>query len=228
MASNLQILSDLKVIMDANQRLELLTTYKGVPFVCKAKVEKVETNSAQLRTLDPSIFCLLHESQAKVLGSDYFEPAIAKIVQIDVKTGLLELSDFSYIATRLGERMIVRVEPSKPIEVTLENAGLKIIAQLVDISISGMGVSINFAHYSAILKPGATVQVRMEIPTGSVNLNTTILSAYKAEGHYRLSMRFAQDGSQRSLIFRYLIDRRSEIENEVQEEYHKFTQAANK
>ena len=47
---------------EANQHLELLTTYKGVPFVCKAKVENVENGQARLRTNAPSLICLLNEA----------------------------------------------------------------------------------------------------------------------------------------------------------------------
>ena len=42
MASNPQIISDLRVIQEANHSLELLTVYKGVPFICKANIKTVE------------------------------------------------------------------------------------------------------------------------------------------------------------------------------------------
>lgn len=219
MASNRQILLDLKIIMENDQKLELLTTYKGVPFVCKTKVTNVVGEVAWLKTVDPSLICLLKDHTAKVLGSDYFEPASANVIDVDLEQGLLELSDFSYIATKMGERMIVRVEPKEPLNVSLESTGIKIAALLADISISGMGIRVGYADYSAILKPGATLQISMELPVGPINLSGTVLSAVKTDEYYRLSLRFAQDSSQRSRIFKYLIDRRTEIEHEVLEEY---------
>ncbi len=219
MASSPQILSDLKVIQDADQELELLTTYKGVPFICKTKIASIQGDIARLTTHDPTIICLEGNQQTKVLGSDYFEPSAAQIIAVDVTKGIIELSNFTYVGTKMGERMIVRVEPKEPIEVTLEQEGTKNSGSLADISISGAGVRVPHAIYNSALKPGASVQVSMELPKGSIRMVGIVLSVIKTEEFYRLSIRFSQDGSQKVTIFKYLIDRRAEIESELQSQY---------
>ena len=221
MASNPQIIADIKVIMEMEQQLELLSTYKGVPFVCKASVEAIANDFVRLKTLDPSLVCLVRDGLARVLGSDYFEPATANIKASDIVEGILDLTDFSYIGAKLGERMIVRVEPRNMVLVELECLETKVAGELVDLSISGMGIRIAHADYNSVLKPGSSVQISMAIPSADINVSGTVLSAFKTEDYYRLSIRFAQDIPQRSLIFKYLIDRRHEIEQEVREEYKK-------
>ena len=95
MTSNPQIIADLKVIMEKDQYLELLSTYKGVPFVCKAKVQGIAEDTASLAAQDPSLVCLAHDHLVKVLGSDYFEPAIAEITSIDIAGGHINLTNFA-------------------------------------------------------------------------------------------------------------------------------------
>ena len=226
MASNPQIISDLKVIMEMDQGLELLSTYKGVPFVCKAKVENIQDDLVRLHSKDYSLLCLALDAQAKVLGSDYFEPAIAEVQSVAVEKGMIELTKFAYIGARLGERMIVRVEPRDPVQIHVESIDVKTVGELIDISISGIGMTIAHTAYNPIFKPGATIQINMNIPQGEIHVPGTVLSAVKTESLYRLSVRFAQDITQRRLIFKYLIDRRMEIEQEVRDKYQNCVQEA--
>ena len=225
MASNQQILSDLRLIMEAGHALELLTNYKGVPFICKAKIEAIDSESISLQAQDATMVCLLNEKQIRVLGSDYFEPSVAQIDAFDLITGKAILKDFSYLGTKLGERMIVRVEPKSPIEVHLRSEGLATVAKLIDLSINGLGLRVSQADYNPTLKPGTSVKVNMQLPSGKISSRATILSVVRTEGHYRLSLRFTDNDSQKKLIFKYLIDRRAEIEQELVEEYQEALRA---
>jgi hypothetical protein len=226
MASNQQILADLKVIMETNQNLELLCTYKGVPFVCKAKVQNLDEGLARVHALDPSIVCLIQDAQAKILGSDYFEPANATVVSINLAESTIDLTDFTYISSRLGERMIVRVEPRQPIEVQIDCVDCRISGEMVDISISGIGVRVPLDKYDITLRPGANLQLAFTLTTGEIKVGGIVLSAMKSAGFQRLSVRFSPESTQRSLIFKYLIERRAEIEQEVDDKFRNAILAA--
>ncbi|MEW5869424.1 MAG: PilZ domain-containing protein [Chloroflexota bacterium] len=215
MPSTPQIISDLRVMMGANHQLELLSSFRGVPFVCKANIESVEANRVQLKALEPSMACLEYDKHPRVLGSDYFEPALAKVISFDVLTGTVVLENLSYVGAKLGERMIVRVEPNEPITVKMEGDGIHSEGQLADISFSGIGVRILYADYSSSLKPGTSFQVSMQLPNGDISMPGTVISALKTTDFYRLSIRFGPDGVHKSLIFHYLVDRRNEIEQEL-------------
>jgi hypothetical protein len=89
----------------------------------------------------------------------------------------------------------------------------------LDISISGIGIKLSHADYDPTLRPGASVHIGMYLPNGDVQIAATILSAVRAADGHRLSLRFSQDGTQKVTIFRYLVDRRSEIEQELLELY---------
>lgn len=219
MPSTPQIISDLRVMMGVNHQLELLSSYRGVPFVCRARIESVEENRVQLKALEPTMACLEYDMQPRVLGSDYFEPALAKVSRFDVLNGIVVLENFSYIGAKLGERMIVRVEPKQPITVAMEGDGIHAEGQLADISFSGLGVRVSYADYSNALKPGVAFQLNMQLPNGHVSMPGTVLSAVKTPDFYRLSIRFGPNGAQKSLIFHYMVDRRAEIEQELYDRY---------
>ena len=219
MASNQQIISDLRLIMETDHSVDLLNLFKGVPFICKAKIHSIDGDVVQVKTPDPAIVCVRNEKQTRVLGSDYFEPTMAQVQSVDIAAGLVTLSNFSYLGTKLGERMIVRVEPKDTIEVVLDNEGYKSKGHLADLSISGLGARLGSAEYTAMLKPGTSLKVTIHFPTGPITLPGTVLSAAKTGEYYRLSIRFGQNGPEKRTIFHYLIDRRGEIENELRAAY---------
>ncbi len=220
MPSNPQIMSDLRLVMEMKHDLELMNTFKGVPFICKARVQNIEGDLVEMETHDPGLVCMDREKQTKVLGSDYFEPSMAHVVSIDFANGVILLNQFSYLGTKLGERMIVRVEPKEPVAILIESERKKITGTLADLSLSGIGVFVDMSDYLPVLKPGTNVQVNLQLPNDSIALAGTILSALKISERYRLSIRFAPNGQQQKIvIFHYLVDRRAQIEEELRNEY---------
>lgn len=220
MPSNQQILSDLRVVLETGHTLELMNTYKGVPFVCKAQVKRIEDDLVYVEAHHPSLVCLTWEKQIKVLGSDYFEPSAAQVVSVDLTCGEVTLTHFAYLGSRLGERSIVRVEPKGSIPVALESGDQRLSGELADLSMSGVGVRFPVEAYNPLLKPGATLHLRLELPQGvSVESDGAILSAARLKDVYRVSIRFSANQSNRVAIFHYLIDRRAEIEKELKQEY---------
>ena len=219
MASNPQILSDLRVIQEAGHQIELLTTYKGVPFICRAIIDEIREESIIVKAQDACMVCLGKDKKPRVLGSDYFEPSVAKVVSLDLQSGEIELGNFTYIGTKLGERMLIRVEPGDPIAVNILSEKQQSSGQIVDISINGIGVRIGAADYNPTLKPGTIVRAQFRLNNGEIDLAGTVLSAFRIDDAYRLSIRFNQNGPQKMIIFRYLIDRRAEIAKELEAAY---------
>jgi hypothetical protein len=219
MISNIQILSDLRLAMEMRQELELMVTFKGVPVICKAKVTQIDGENVTLTTRDPGLIRIEHEKKISVLGSEFFEPSTAKVTKVDIQSGTLQLTNFSYLGTRLGERMMMRVEPKEPIRVALESENLAFEGDIVDMSLNGIGIRIDQPNYNPSLKPGTTIKTAFDLPNHHITLEGTVLSSIRAGNTYRLSLRFNQNGPQKIAIFRYLIDRRAEIENELKADY---------
>jgi len=226
MISNIQIISDLRLVMETRQELELMVTFKGVPVICKAKVTEIDGEIVSMVTKDPGLIRIEHEKKVSVLGSEFFEPSIAKVIDVDIRTGILRVNNFSYLGTRLGERMMMRAEPKQPIQVLIESENLSFNGTLADLSLNGIGLRLDQAVYNPSLKPGTTIRATFDLPNGQAVVDGTVLSSVKSGNSYRLSVRFTESGPQKILIFRYLIDRRGEIEKELKAEYERARAAA--
>jgi len=219
MTSNLQIQSDLRLAMEMKQTLEIMVFYKGVPVICKAQINTIEGNIVTMVTPDSGIVCIKPGSKVSILGSDYFEPSSARVVDADNRSGRLHLHDFSYLGNRLGERMIVRVEPKEPIPVIIISMDQRIEAEVVDLSLNGAGIRLQPGEYYPSLKPGALVNASFDLPAEAIELDATVISGTKVADRFRISIGFTGNGARKAAIFRYLIDRRSEIEQEIIAEY---------
>ena len=226
MPSNPIILSDLALIKEARHPVELLSIYKGVPFVCTASIEQIEGENVELHASDKSLACLEIDGQARLLGSHYFEPAVGRVKSLDLGRGQIKLCDFSYAGARLGERMIMRVEPRQPVPVDIECAGQTCQGQIVDISFSGLGAWVRKDDFQPALKPGAELTLRFALQEKAFSLPGVILSLSKVPQHQRISVRYSQGWQEKLDIFHYLVDRRAEIEQEVLELYQAALQAS--
>lgn len=219
MSSNQQILSDLHLMQEANQEVELLTTYKGVPFICKAHIVEITPEKVRLQTSCAAIVCLNAGEQTRLLGSEYFEPASVLILGRNIREGTLELGEFSYVGTKLGERMTVRVEPDGSLPVELKGESHHTHGELADISLNGAGVRLAQSDYHALLRPGASLKLVAALPAGQIQVASTVMSVTRLPESYRLALRFNQPGPEKTLIFHYLIERRAEIEAELAQAY---------
>jgi len=219
MTSNIQIISDLRLAMEMDHALELMVTFKGMPVICKARVAQIVGEYVVFLTTDPGLARISHEKKITILGSEYFEPSTADVVRVDVAAGQVELCRFSYLGTRLGERMMMRVEPREPVRVVLTSETLSLAGDLADLSLNGIGVCIEPSDYDLTLKPGLAIRASFDLPGEHIEIECVVISALTTDDVHRLALRFTQGGPQKAAIFRYLIDRRNEIENELMAEY---------
>jgi len=219
MVSNQQIMSDIRLVMETGHKLELMNIFQGIPFICKATVTQIEGEVVSLETRDSTILCLKGQEETRVLGSDYFEPSLARVISVDIPTGVINLDNFVYSETKLGDRTLIRVQPTEDIQVQIEGASHRALGHLMDISLSGLGVQILEKDFHDSFIKGSDIQITLQLPEGKVNCNGMITKVDRFNQDYRLSIRFSPDIADRPTIFRYLIDRRKEIEEEVEKRY---------
>lgn len=221
MTTNLQIISDLRLMMESQQPIEMLNIYKGAPFVCKGYLASIQGDHVLVRTDEPEIVLLQKDHRTEVLGNDFFEPFAARVSSVDLLQRMADLYNFSYLGVKLGERMLARVEPKAPLPVNILIGRDQTMAELADISMNGAGLRVATDQYTPALKPGAMINISTELPGGAISAHGTILSAIRAPEQYRFSLRFTLDPHFRGVLFRYLVNRRREIETELIEEFNR-------
>lgn len=210
------IISDLQYVMETGQELDILNFHKSFPITCKGRVENIDVNMVVLKVQPPGSVCLESQEQTIVLSRGLPEAVRARVVNFDLVTGMLHLSDFGYVGAHFGERMIARVQPGDIIEVTIESGGQQYSGVLADVSLSGVGIFVKDTG----LEKGQMVELLLPLPEGDVNLPGRVLNISDApDGQHRLSIGFTRNAQEIAIVMRYVKDRRTEILTEIEYMY---------
>ncbi len=212
------IIADLQYVMETSQELDILNFHKSFPITCKARVETIAHDVVVLTVEPPGSVCLESQEQTIVLSRGLPEAVRARIVSFDLVNGQLKLSDFSYVGSHFGDRMIARVQPEDPIHVEIEVENEQSTGTLVDVSLSGIGVFVQ----EHIFQRGQVLQLTLPLPEGKVTLPGKILNVTDAaNGQVRLSIGFTRNAQEIAVIMRYIKDRRIEILTEIEHMYER-------
>lgn len=210
------IISDLQYVMETGQELDILNFHKSFPITCKGRVENIDVNMVTLKVQPPGSVCLESQDQTIVLSRGLPEAVRARVVTFDLVSGLLHLSDFGYVGSHFGERMIARVQPGDTIEVGLEVDGQHYSGVLADVSLSGVGVFVKGVSFDK----GQNVELSLPLPEGGVNLPGKVLNISNTpDGQQRLSIGFTRNAQEIAIVMRYVKDRRTEILTEIEYMY---------
>lgn len=211
------ILLDLQFVMETGQELDVLNFFKSFPITCRARVEKIDNNVITLHVQPPGSVCLQDQEQTIILSRGLPEAVRARVMEFDLVQGTLKLNDLGYVGSRFGDRQIARVQPENPLEIEIEAGEQKIAGQLVDVSLSGVGVHVKAPGFQR----GQLIMVTLPLPEGRVTLPGKVLNVIEVEGKYRLSIGFTRNAQEIAMIMRYIKDRRAEILAEIERMYER-------
>ncbi len=209
------ILSDLQYVMETGQELDILNFHKSFPITCKARVESLSPDGVVLKVQPPGSVCLESQDQTIVLSRGLPEAVRAAIIEFDLVNGKLKLADFQYVGSHFGDRMIARVQPEGTVPVEIELGEQKHDGELVDVSLSGVGILVQ----QQVFQKGQLIQVTLPLPEGRVTLPGKILNLSSSGSKTRLSVGFTRNAQEIALIMRYIKDRRVEILAEIERRY---------
>ncbi|NLG96302.1 MAG: PilZ domain-containing protein [Chloroflexi bacterium] len=212
------IITDLQYVMETGQELDILNFHKSFPITSKARVERIEGDTVDLKVQPPGSIILEAQEQTIILSRGLPEAVRARIISFDLLSGLLRLSDFAYVGSNFGDRMIARVEPEDTIVIEIESEDHKEQGTLADVSLSGVGVYVTRTS----LQRGQVVQLTLPLPEGKVTLPGKILNISQTpENQQRLSIGFTRNAQEIAVIMRYIKDRRTEILSEIERMYER-------
>ena len=142
MLSDRQIYTELTKLLKEDPFFDFMNMYKGLPLVYEAVLQNVGEKSAKFKVVSPSSVCLDWEPQTTILEDQKTATLTANVIDFDILTGIVELTNFRYGGRHVGNRMIVRVEPRDEIGVEVETDSQVLTGELADISLTGLGVRV--------------------------------------------------------------------------------------
>jgi hypothetical protein len=209
------ILTDLGYVQVSNEEIDLLNFYKSFPITCRARLKELCEGSAVFYAQPPGSICLQRGESTILLSNRLLEAVKAKVDEFSIQTGMVVLSNFEYVGSRLGDRMVARVEPKDRIEVIFKKEGTTFTGHLLDISLSGIGVATSLEEISR----GDGIEVSITLPEGTILLPVKVLEVTSYPQHQRLSLKFNTKVTDIAVVYKYITHRRSEIFEEIQEKY---------
>ncbi len=207
----------LTAAFEAGRPLDLLNSFKGVPVRYKAVIQQIEPEAVAILVAQREAVCLELEREVVILGEGGDEALRADVSDVQLESGRAKLTGIRYADSRLGNRLMVRVEPKATMAVRLGLAGQSVTGQVVNLSMGGLAVQLA-APPDVPLKAGVTVPLAFDLPSGPVQLAGLIRSVRPEGEGKRLGIAFPQDAHV-SAIVGYVLQRRVEILEELEQAY---------
>jgi hypothetical protein len=204
-------------LVAGRDEVDLLSMYKGVPVIHKARVLYVYENAVHVQPQTFKSVCLMLSKSVIALNELLDEPLNAEIQAVDLKAGTAVLANFRYVSGHLGDRMSPRVEPREPIEITLDSGGRSFPATVVDLSIIGAGVFVS-GEGANKLRVRSIVRFSLPLPDETLQLLGVIRHAKRTTQGSRLGIAF-EPGINLRAVFTYINYRRAELLEELEKLY---------
>ena len=212
-----------------SQEIQLLDTYRGMPISNPAQVLSVSDQNVLVSVHQNQTVCLELQHRTYI-NLDLPLTVEAVVCAGNIDTRLYNLTDINIAENKLGNREILRVNPKIPLPVVLTKNGSsnrKIIAELIDLSVVGIGVyglSISLAEIWEF-RAGSKINVRLILPENDqepmasqeLEVAGSIVNIVPRdqEERIRLGIKITPDAETRSMITTYVSKRQVEIIAEI-------------
>jgi hypothetical protein len=219
METSEQISADLRaVLQEKHENFELLNTFKGVPVICRARLQAVQSGKAYFSVMRPDSAILKLVSQTLILSDGILEPIESQLNSFFPDKDALILEGFSYASGKLFKRKDLRVQPEGIIKIDVVMGKMSAEGTLLDISMRGAGVKI-YSQEPETFRSAAAPAIVIHLPETSIELPCKIRSASKEGKNVRLGLEFVEGAPEKTPIVRYIMHRRSEIFAELWQMY---------
>jgi hypothetical protein len=214
-----RIQDELKRLMETQQEVELMNFYQALPLTYRAVIVEVGEEDVSLIVQPPDSVCLTWESQTYLLAPEPLDLLQADVVRFDLLSGTVMLGNLRYGGSRLGNRMITRVNPKEPIRVELQAGPEIIMATVVDLSIRGIGLQFEFAGGQTTLHKGQIITMNIHLPETQAAAQGEVQVVGSSGEKLHVSLVFDDMVTYIRPIWQYVSRRRMEILQELQEKY---------
>jgi Tfp pilus assembly protein PilZ len=214
---NEMILASWQRVAAENHEVDLLSLYKGMPVIYKAKVNFIHEGAVHIQPYTFKSVCLTLSKEIIVLSDLLDEPINANVKTVDLAAETAILENFSYVSGHLGDRMSPRVEPRESIEIQLDSGGKSFTGDVVDLSISGAGVFVSGEEVKK-LRPRSIVRFSLFLPDDTLQLLGVIRHMRRTTQGSLLGIAF-EPGVNLHEVFTYINQRRAELLTELEDAY---------
>jgi hypothetical protein len=157
------VLSAIRYLGQQNATLELTKSYRGLVLKQDVNILEVTTKDAIFRTTNSAMSAAL-KGEVYLLSQSFPKPVMAQLKSLDLKKGIIVLSNFTYIDNELIKRQHERVRPKHPTYVTLHWKRNAVRERIQNISVNGMGIlAFKIFERGMRIQPGSKLQLEFQL-----------------------------------------------------------------
>lgn len=217
-------------IVVSKEPVRFHNTYRGMPVSYSGTIVRMlKGGRVWFNVPKAQILCMRRDHITYLKSNLFYAPVKAKVVHIDWGKEIVELCDFTFIYTSIGDRKLVRVEPKDPIPVSLNPEGTRHYTNgaIIEISIRGLAIIIESkAYIMARYGKGEKVIIEYILPIDDVDVDTKTINHVGIvrniidqvhQDKYRIGFQTYPSSKIDKLLTRYLAQRQVELLREIKE-----------
>jgi hypothetical protein len=204
-----------------DQPVRLINTFRGIPVAYPVRVISVNAGTVVLGVNEYQAVCLTLDRKTHMQHPGTSEVLCAQVVSVDVLKKEALITEFTKASGSLGKRLCTRVQPTEPIDAEMRFGEHLLPCQLVDISLTGVGVSAlgTYTYGDLKIHRGAKIQLHFTLPPTHtpVQLASRVTSVRTTQdaNQRRLGCRIFPKGNVDLLLLEYVALRRDELMREL-------------
>jgi len=165
--SSIDLLQVLRQIANNRSEIKLLNIYKGLPISYDTNIDYVNDAEIQVPSNKHQLACLYYQGESFLQIEELPFIIRSQVMSLNLAKQNAVFSNFEMVKNNIGNRTEIRVEPDKPLVVSIKFKGSvsDMFAPLTDISAGG--ASMYFEAYmfpSRLCHPGNELTMTLSLP----------------------------------------------------------------
>jgi hypothetical protein len=206
--------------LDAASSLTLTNIYQELPITHPASITDIRGRHLELSTSELQLAAIMHCNEVYIRSPHFHLPILGQMDSIDIRRGLVRLSNFSYAELQAENRETVRVRFKRPTNIII-HCGLDRISGVIhDISLGGCSINTLIRQG---LEDAREIVVELKVidkSTGLPNCTRIPSSIIKISGHsapFKCILSFNHTGQSERFLSILINQRQLEIVKELRD-----------
>ncbi len=208
--------------------VKIITIYKSIPMIFEAKIKDVKNDIASFEANKYQMALSIVVKTHFIQFEEDQNCVWARVASMDMKKGILGLSEFKDAGNSLNRRVYLRVEPDTSIPVFLQIYQTRIMAELADISEKGISVYLDPIYLNTpdfeAGKLSSQFKISFHLPGEEyhpIELYSAIRYGLKdtLSGKYRIGLEMFPGEEAKRLFVQYVEKRKTATMQEIKELY---------
>jgi hypothetical protein len=217
-----EALDVLRSIERQNVTLKLTKSFRGISLNQDVSILEVDSSHAVLEATNLRM-CAVLEGLTYLHGQELPKPLSARVVDLNIRRGIVILSDFSLVSAEWKARKHERVRQKFPTYVSLRCKSKPCRVPLEDVSLEGMGIlAYQLDQRGVPLEPGGKICMDFQLAPGfrwSSVRGTVVYVQPRESSLARVGIQLYPDAKEARYLEGYIANRKKEILEEVTQVY---------